>query len=143
MPNSDSSTATLMPAATIVPETERMDFLPRLFGKRHFFMGEMQLYDFMGRLSSDYRGGFWAFYDLAGEPLFLAPTSGARFRICWNGNGYEGEVSAEAAGIIATLFTLSNLSIARQDDGLAHAYFRLLDYASRHPEAAEILSAVD
>ena len=143
MSDTDSSTATLTPAATIVPDDKRMDFLSRLFGERHFFMGEMRLYDWMSQLSPDYRGGFWTFYDLAGEPLFLAPASTARVRICCRGNGYEGEVSAEAAGIIATLFTLSHMSIASQDDGLADAYFRLLDYASRHPEAAEILSAID
>ena len=51
----------------------------------------------MERLSPvDYDGGLWDFYELAGAPLYLAPTSKPRFRLSWEGNGYEGEVSAGA-----------------------------------------------
>jgi hypothetical protein len=143
MSSSASANAALAPAVTIVPDGERIEFLPRLFGKRFFFVGEIRTFDFLGRLSPDYKGGFWTFYEQDGEPLFLAPARSEPFRISWHGNGYEGVVSAEAAGIIATLFTLSDLSMDFEDDGLAEAYHRLLAYAGRHSEAADILAAID
>src|SRR3546814_13960579 len=102
-------------AATVVPDVQRSNFLPRLFGQRHFLAGEAQIFDTMRRLSpADYGGEFWEFYERGGEPLYLAPKSQDRLRISWDGNGYEGEVSADAAGIIATLFTLSDLAITHQ-----------------------------
>lgn len=139
-----SASAVNPPAATIVPELQRSTFLPRLFGKPHFFMGEAQLFDIMRQLSpADYHGGLWEFYERAGEPLYLAPKSNEHFRISWPGNGYEGEVSADAAGIIATLFTLSELAITHQDGLLGDAFHRLFEFARCHSEATEILSAID
>src|SRR3546814_3499325 len=32
------------PAATVVPDTQRITFLPRLVGEQHFFMAETQLF---------------------------------------------------------------------------------------------------
>lgn len=132
------------PVVAVVPDTQRITFLPRLFGEQHFFMAETQLFATMRRLSpADYGGGFWEFYERGGEPLYLAPKSQDRLRISWDGNGYEGEVSADAAGIIATLFTLSDLAITHQDPLLGDAFHRLYEFARGHPEAAEIGSAID
>src|SRR3546814_12529145 len=51
-------------AATVVPDVQRSNFLPRLFGQRHFLAGEAQIFDTMRRLSpADYGGEFWEFYD--------------------------------------------------------------------------------
>src|SRR3546814_18802018 len=87
------------PAATVVPDTQRITFLPRLFGEQHFFMAETQLFATMRRLSpADYGGGFWEFYERGGEPLYLAPKSPDRLRLSWDGDGYEGEVRPGAAG---------------------------------------------
>lgn len=58
-------------------------------------------------------------------------------------NGYESEVSADAAGIIATLFTLSHLSFKYESDLLPEGYGRLYAFASDHPEASEIFQAID
>lgn len=130
--------------ATLVPESRRLDFLPALFGINRLIAGETIVYDFMDRLSPlDYDGGFWTFHELDGQPLFLAPTSKPRFRLVWEDNGYQGEVSAEAAGIVVTLFALSHLSFRFQDDRFSEAYARLYDFAADHPEAAEIFQAID
>lgn len=130
--------------ATRVPDDRRMDFLPRLFGRRLLIIGEHTVFRFMEILSpSDYGGGFWDFYELADQPLYLAPTSKPRFRIQCEGNGFEGEVSADAAGIIATLFAFSHLSFRHDDDELAEGYGRLYAYAADHPEAAAIFQAID
>ncbi len=130
-------------AATIVPHHRRSAFLPALFGRRHFFKGETLLYTFMQWLSPDYSGGYWHFMEAGGQPLYLAPTAPDRFRIRCRTNGYEGEVSADAAGMIATLFTFSHLSFETQDDHIAEAFHRLRDHAGDHSEAAAIFSAID
>ena len=52
-------------------------------------------------------------------------------------------ISAEAAGIIATLFVLSHLSIQYESDHLAEGYHRLHDYLDGHPEASAIYQAID
>ncbi len=130
--------------AILVPEDRRTNFLPSLFGVRHFILAEHTLYSFMQWLSPlDYSGGFWNFYELEGKPLYLVPTSKSRYRMACETNGYEGEVSADAAGIIATLFTLSHLSFKYDSNVFAEGYGRLYGFASRHPEALEIFRAID
>ncbi|HQU70406.1 MAG TPA: antirestriction protein [Albidovulum sp.] len=130
--------------ATLVPEDRRQDFLPELFGLNRLIVAENFLYALMDQLSPlDYGGGYWAFHELDGKPLFLAPTSKPRFRLRWEGNGYEGEVSAETAGIIATMFALSHLSIRFGDDRFSEAFLRLYEFAADHPEAGEIFQAID
>lgn len=131
-------------AATIVPDNRREMFLPTLFGMRLLIVAENAVYHVMERLSPcDYGGGFWDFYEHRGRPLFLAPASRSPMRIESGLTEFRGEVSAEAAGIIATLFVLSNLSIRHESDLLAEGYHRLHAYSNEHPEASAILAAID
>lgn len=130
--------------ATLVPEARREMFLPGLFGLQHLILAENAVYNFMTLLSPhDYGGGFWDFYEYEGKPLYLVPTSRPRYRINVETNGYEGEVSADAAGIVATLFTFSHLSFKYRSDLLADGYERLYAFAAEHPEASEIFQAID
>lgn len=135
--------ATLPKHATLVPEARRMDFLPGLFGRKQMLVGEQTVYNLMSWLSRDYTGGLWHFHEQDGHPLFLSPATDKRFRITCETNGYQGEVSAEAAGIIATLFALSHLSFRHEADQLSEAYLRLYTFAGDHPEAQEIFMAID
>lgn len=129
---------------SLVPEDRRPEFLPTMFGRPLLIIAENTVYSLMERLSpQDYGGGFWDFYEYEETPLFLAPTSRPRYRIVPEITMFQGEVSAEAAGIIATLFAFSHLS-SRDDTGLlAEGYERLLTYAVAHPEAGEIAQAID
>ena len=130
--------------ATLVPERRRQTFLPTMFGTRHLIIAENTLYNLMGWLSpQDYGGGLWDFYEQEGMPLYLVPTSRPRYRIVCETNGYEGEVPAEAAGIIATLFTLSHLSFSFESDHFAEGYQRLRAYSDGHPESSVIFAAID
>lgn len=130
--------------ACIVPDERRLEFLPTLFGRSLLIIGENVVYSFMERLSPlDYGGGFWDFYEHEGKPLFMAPRSKSRFRITGEITGFQGEVSAEAAGIIATLFAFSHLSFQHQSEHLSEGYGRLYTYLAGHPEAAEIFQAID
>ncbi|MBB3965811.1 antirestriction protein [Rhizobium metallidurans] len=131
-------------AAAIVPDERRAGFLPTLFGRSLLIIGENAVYGLMERLSPlDYGGGFWDFYEQDGKPLFLAPRSTSRFRITGEITGFQGDVSAEAAGMIATLFAFSHLSFKHQSDHLSEGYGRLYAYAADHPEASEIFQAID
>lgn len=144
MPAADAiDAAPTAPVAILVPEARRSAFLPELFGPKLFFAAENNIYNFMQWLCPDYRGGFWQFLEHRGKPLYLAPTSAPHYRIACRSNGYEGEVSADAAGIIATLFTFSHLSFDHPVDHLSDGFGRLHDYASGHPEAAQIYRAID
>ena len=134
---------TLKPA-TLVPEARRMAFLPALFSPALMLIGERAVYQFMSWLApDDYTGGLWQFHEREGQALFLSPDSDKRFRIFCETNGYMGEVSAEGAGIIATLFALSHLSFRHEADQLSEAYMRLYEFAGDHLEAGEIFMAID
>ncbi|GGB11630.1 antirestriction protein [Brucella endophytica] len=138
--------ATTPQRATLAPQDRRERFLPTLFGNRLplLIVAENAVYTFMQQLSPrDYGGGLWNFYEHEGQPLFLAPTSRPRFRIEGEITEYRGEVSAETAGIIATLFTFSHLSFRYESDLLARGYGRLYTYSTGHPEASEIFQAID
>lgn len=136
--------ATALKPVTLVPEARRMAFLPALFSPALMLIGERAVYQFMSWLApDDYIGGLWSFHERGGQPLFLSPDADKRFRIFCETNGYMGEVSAEAAGIIATLFSLSHLSFRHEADQLSEAYMRLYGFAGDHPEAGEIFKAID
>ena len=133
-----------MTSVAPVAEERRPTFLPELFGPSRMLVAENMVYAMMNSLSPlDYAGGHWDFYELGGRPLFMAPTSKARYRMACSGNGWQGEVSAEAAGIIATLFAFSHLSFHHAADQLVEGYVRLYEFAGDHPEAAEIFQAID
>jgi len=139
-----STSVTTRQPATVVSDAARLEFLPNLFGRSLLIVAENAVYGFMEKLSPlDYAGGFWDFYEHNGHPLFLAPTSRDRFRICGHITGFQGEVSAEAAGIIATMFAFSHLSFQHRSARLCEGYGRLYAYAADHPEAAEIFQAID
>jgi hypothetical protein len=136
--------ATALKPVTLVPEARRMTFLPALFSPALMLIGERAVYQFMSWLApDDYAGGLWHFHEWGGQPLFMSPDADKRFRIFCETNGYMSEVSAEAAGIIATLFALSHLSFRHEVDQLAEAYMRLYEFAGDHPEAGEIFKAID
>lgn len=125
-----------------VSDGKRLDFLPRRFGSRHVLQAESMLYDWMRQLSPDYTGGFWRFVDLSNGGFYLAPDRNTPMRVRWKDNGFDGSLSPDAAGIVATLFTLSHLSFAGHDE-MPDAYQLLLDYAANHPENASIFRAID
>lgn len=137
--------------ATRVGDDERMDFLPGAFGTRLFMRGEMAVYGWMGRLCAAYRGGFWDFFTLSNGGFYMAPqvADGRALPIVLGGegNGYAGEMSADAAGIVVTLMTLSHLAFESLSDDdqerVVLAFHRLREYAQTHAESRKILAAID
>lgn len=150
--------------ASLVPDGERLGFLPKHFGSRRYLKGENAVYNWMGALCPDCRGGYWDFLELSNGGFYMRPadcpprasppgcppgaSAAARphrmlVRVESNkSNGFEGDVSADAAGVIATLFALNYLVCGGADE-LTDKYYALREFALGHPESAAILGAID
>lgn len=139
------TTDTLAPiVASLVPENQRMAFLPTFFGTQYMFRGEHFVYYWLSRLAPAYKGGYWEFYTLSNGGFYLAPSSGTRrYRLQVEGNGFDGEMSADAAGVVATLFAVNHLAHETRDDRIIDLYCLLFEFARRHPEANVITRAID
>jgi len=133
--------------ATPVADGERLNFLPWLFNRK-FTAGEQAAYAWMSKLAAeDYHGGFWNFYKLSNGSGYMAPAEDKPFRVVNDTNGFEGEMSADAAGIVATLFAISTLfEVMPQGaalNGLIDRYYALRDYAAGHKDVRAIFGAID
>ena len=129
--------------ATRVPEMSRMTFLPQHFDT-HMMIFERELYAQLRPLSADYDGGYWHFYDLSNGGCYLAPTARERFHITVPGNGFGARLSADATGIMATLFALSHLSFRFPSYEIySERFYQLRDFAGEHAERRLIFGAID
>lgn len=128
--------------STIVPEERRMDTLPRFFG-RYFGAVECAIYEAMGSLCEAYNGGFWHFYELSNDAFFMVPATEGKMTLECQGNYFTGELSAEAAGIVATLFGLCRVAERYPVDQIVDRYHALREFALDHSEAGLIMAAID
>ena len=133
--------------ANLVAEGDRLSFLPTYFGRHLMIRGEALVFGWLNRLSENYNGGYWHFYSLTNGGFYLALASDKPMRISVEGNGFDGEMSADAAGIVATLFALGQLAgeVQSTDSGdvLIDRYYLLRDFALDHAEARLIFKAID
>jgi hypothetical protein len=140
--NSCINTTSQTIEAREIANDERLQSLPRHFG-RHMLTVESAVYAFMRRLANPYSGGYWAFFELSNGGFYMAPECDSELSVCVDGNGFEGTMSAEAAGITVCLFALSHLSFQIADESIAEHFHRLRDFALEHAEASVILAAID
>jgi len=129
-------------AATLVPEQQRMSFLPKHFGQRLMIRGELTVYGWLDRLSKEYSGGYWHYYEIP-NGFYMAPAGYETLRIIWPLNWCDRTMSADAAGIVATLYALCELCSQQRSDDLAEKYHALRDFAGEHAEASAIFAAID
>src|SRR5882724_9650190 len=116
--------------ATIVPDAERLDFLPRHFGPLMLHV-ERQVYSWLSTLSADYSGGYFNFYRLSNHGAYMAPVSPERLRISVHTNDFYDRLTADAAGITATLFALSSLAFQLpRFEILSTRFHQLRDFAA-------------
>jgi Antirestriction protein len=128
--------------ARLVDDARRLGTLPRYFEDR-MMRFEGAVFDWMHRIAPDYRGGFWQFYDLSNGGFYMAPDRGS-YRLRIDTNGFDGTMSADAAGITTCLFACSHLSFNDPKGELfAERFYQLREYALEHPEASEIVAAID
>lgn len=128
--------------ATILPEKSRMGFLPAFFGPDLMMCGEPLVYHWMSSLASSYNGGFWNYYTLSNGGFYMAPELDREYQVVV-ANGFIGDLSADAAGIVATLYALCELANRTQADRITELYHLLRDFALDHPESGSIFAAID
>jgi hypothetical protein len=129
--------------ASLVADQNRLAFLPAFFGPRLMMRGESLVYTWLDQLCPGYSGGYWHYYKLSNGGFYMAPSVGTPLRLECEGNGFEGEFSADAAGIVATLFALSDLMTLSSDERIIWLYYLLKDYACEHADAGLICQAID
>ncbi len=136
----DTNTAIV---ATVVPDDKRLSVLPDFFGFKLMLDAEALAFAYMTKLSVDYSGGYWHYYRLSNGGFYMAPAIDKPMRLEWAGNGYEGMMTADAAGIVATLFMVNHLAAKVQTDAMVDLYYKVRDFAADHPEAKAIFAAID
>ena len=129
----------------ILNEDERINYPAYHFGDDFPFRIEPFIFDMASRLSADYTGGYWHFYELTNGGFYMAPDKDSLFQVsCMN--GFEGSLSADAFGIAVCLYAYSNLSFTDNEelaDTCTEQYHLLREYMFEHSEIREILAAID
>jgi hypothetical protein len=125
-------------------ELARLSHAGKLFGV-YFTHVETLVYRVAGALSREYDGGYWDFYALSHGGFYQAPNADRPFYVVCD-NMFEGALSADALGITACLYAYSHLSFSRNRElgqMFAQHYHLLREYMLEHPEAGDILQAID
>jgi hypothetical protein len=129
---------------TIVPESERLTIVDRLFGIAYMLKLEPAVFSIAEALAESYTGGYWEFHDLSNDGFYMAPRHDTEFTVSCE-NGFEGKLSPDAFGITVCLYAYSELSL--REDRLAQAcarqYHLLREYVAEHPEVRSIYRAID
>ena len=125
----------------IVHEEQRLDCRPRHCG-RSFMRFEQAVYSMARRLCPEYDGGYWDYYELSNGGWYMGLDSEEKFHVMWEGNYYEGDMSADAFSVTTNLYAY-NVMFGSQDELFVPAYHALREYAAEHTEAQEILAAID
>lgn len=112
----------------VVPDNQRMGFMPWLFTPRHMMIGENRIFNIMERLTPDYKGALWTFVKTSNGAGFAYPkTDLATYHLTWADNGFEGDASPEISGLIATMMSIGSFWGAGSDDHFAERYHALDD----------------
>jgi hypothetical protein len=128
--------------ASEVSEAKRIEALPKHFGNRALKV-ESYIFRYLHELAPAYQGGFWNFHELSNGGFYMAPAGGP-LRIEVLGNGFEGTLGAEAAGITVCLFAYSHLSFKYpEEESFARHFHALREYALSHEEQRAIFEAID
>ena len=128
--------------AHLIAEDVRLDALPRHFGL-HMLRLEDAVFDFMRQFATQYVGGYWDMLDLSNGGFYMrSGNEPVQLRV--PSNGYEGVMSADAAGITVSLFAYSHLSFQfPEETRFSRHFYQLRAYALEHPEASLIFAAID
>lgn len=121
-----------------------MAVVDKLFGTRFPLELEPFVYGITERMAEAYKGGYWDFHQLSNGGFYMAPSDDRTYHVVCD-NMFEGDLSADALGIMACLYAYSHLSFS--GGAFAHYYadhyHRLREYMLDHPEVRSILGATD
>lgn len=139
---STQETTTAPITATRVSDFRRLSVLPHYFGQ-HMIAVESAIFDALREICKAYHGGHWEFYELSNGSFFMAPSSSETFQVTCAGNWFQGELSAEATGIVASLLGINRALWKYRTNQLNDRFYGLREYALNHPEARQIMAAID
>ncbi|MFR8578883.1 antirestriction protein [Bilophila wadsworthia] len=129
--------------ATKVTDEDRLNFWLRHVGAEEKKLAFVRYaFCWMQRLCPHYDGGFWELYDLSNGGFYMAPTDEKRMWLTWPGNYVDVEMSANAAGIVATLYALNGFA-EQVSPVFREKHRQLYDYIESHPEAQAIYAAIE
>ena len=129
----------------LVPENQRVAVTAGLFGIHFPLRLEPVIYGIADQMSPDYQGGYWQFYTLSNGGFYGTPE-GDQVYAARSLNGWQGELSADALGIVVCLTAYSHLSFGGPEDfarACAQHYHLLREYMYDRSELAAILAAID
>jgi hypothetical protein len=129
-------------ATPIEDDKGRTELFRKLFGVRAYLV-EQYVYTWLDFLCKRYNGGFWHIYALSNDAFYMAPKSDDVFDVMCPGFGGDVQLSADAAGLVACLYAVNKMTHQFVEDSIIKLYYRILDYAGEHPEAARIFRAID
>jgi hypothetical protein len=130
---------------TLIPEDQRLVVTAELFGAHFPLQIEPVIYGITERMAEDYHGGYWLMYTLENGGFYMAPDGDQVFAVSCD-NYFIGELSADALGLAAALYSFSHCSFSRNEAFgrvCASHYHWLRAYMYDHPEVASILGAID
>ena len=131
-------------SSSLIPEPHRVKVTSDLFGLDFPLRLEPYIFGLARQLSTDYHGGYWEFYRLSNRGFYMTPERDQAFWVI-SENGFSGQLSPEAFGIVVCLYAYSGLSFG--EDPLAEActeqYHLLREFAIDHNEARSIVAATD
>lgn len=132
---------------TIVPENERLDFLPNHFGK-HFLMLENLVYSFAEKMIDGYVGGYWEFAYADTDcvaPFMFFKEDDVKMTNLFSGD--EVEVDGILAGMIVSIYAIEYLVNEVFDDALIDKLDALKDsagqYAADHGFSSQYFTMTD
>ena len=135
--------------AVLVPESQRSEFLPDMFGIMMVEM-EARIFNAMSTSCPDYNGGYWEFFKLPGSG-FMVWCAGdvEKVRMVGEMNYYEGEMSPEAASLAVCALAYNHALWAHHEKHekfarrLQKQWEILMEYIYQHPEVGEIVRFLD
>ena len=92
---------------TVIPAHLRGATLPRKFPGL-FLIYEFLVYRYLEEFSHQYSGGYWEFVELSNGGFYMSLKCLSRYHLCVATNGFEGDMSADAASVVVNLFALAN-----------------------------------
>jgi hypothetical protein len=123
--------------ATLVKDELLDDFLSQQFGKFQV-ASELKIYSAFKSIVSEQSTFDWNYYTLSNDGFYMAPDSEKRFDVkCVRSPENVIRISADAAGIVATLIGLADLyeQVFKGDDRYLEKFFKLRAFADLHYEA--------
>lgn len=128
----------------LVPEDQRTVITERLFGIHFPLQMEPVIYGITDRMATEYSGGYWDFYTLSNNSFYMAPSGDHVYHVTCD-NMFEGDLSADALGVVACLYAYSHPSFSNGRFARVSAchYHRLREFMFEHPEVRAILGATD